>query len=277
MKIAALKARSVRGLPRTWPDLPIGQRGLIVYGPNGVGKSSIIDAIEFAISARTTVFPVNAQNVNWEKGAPHVRDGKPEISLEVLNGSRAFLLDASGIPQGIGDSERQWIQSGRNATFVLRRHMLLKFITAEPKERYELLEPFMNFGEFSEIENSLDTWKNTLKGAQDAIAAQIAQFESSFRTAFGLGPDEKIESVQLLEKLNASLKALGVPEASASELEDRLSILAKELGSQEQSQRLAKLGGLKASLLKLGLPRDISAPLEGLVEALRELKALLDE
>jgi hypothetical protein len=27
----------------------IGERGLIVYGPNGVGKSSIIDAIEATI------------------------------------------------------------------------------------------------------------------------------------------------------------------------------------------------------------------------------------
>ena len=79
MILKTLKARSVRGIPRNWPDLAIGDRGLVIYGPNGMGKSSIVDALEYAVSSNSSLFSVNRQNVNWENGAPHIRSGEPDI------------------------------------------------------------------------------------------------------------------------------------------------------------------------------------------------------
>ena len=38
MKLNSLKASSIRGIPKEWPEVSIGNRGLIIYGPNGVGK-----------------------------------------------------------------------------------------------------------------------------------------------------------------------------------------------------------------------------------------------
>ncbi|OYV84076.1 MAG: hypothetical protein B7X04_01580 [Parcubacteria group bacterium 21-54-25] len=57
MKIKTLKISSVRGIPREWPTLDVGEKGMVIYGPNGVGKSSVIDAVEFALTGASSLFP----------------------------------------------------------------------------------------------------------------------------------------------------------------------------------------------------------------------------
>src|SRR5262245_58106423 len=101
MKPKALKARSVRGIPLDWPDLPVGDRGMIIYGPNGVGKSSIIDALEYGITAKSSLYPVKRQNVNWETGAPHVVGGTPNIVVEFIGANGSFELSADSQPSGL--------------------------------------------------------------------------------------------------------------------------------------------------------------------------------
>jgi recombinational DNA repair ATPase RecF len=68
----------------------IGERGLVVYGPNGVGKSSLVDAIEFALTNDSTLYAEKRQGVNWQVGAPHIRGGRMSvyrggISMETWN------------------------------------------------------------------------------------------------------------------------------------------------------------------------------------------------
>ena len=46
MRLEQVTISRLRGIPGDWPTLKIAEKGLIVYGPNGVGKSSIIDALE---------------------------------------------------------------------------------------------------------------------------------------------------------------------------------------------------------------------------------------
>lgn len=139
MKLKSLRARSVRGIPPDWPDLPIGDRGMVIFGANGVGKSSIVDALEYAISAKTSLYPVRRQNVNWDAGAPHIRGGAPDVAVEVSGSKGFFALFPNNEPDGISEDDKTWIATARNASFVLRRHMLLRFITAKPNGRYALL------------------------------------------------------------------------------------------------------------------------------------------
>lgn len=186
MKLRNLKARSVRGIPPDWPDLSIGDRGMVIFGPNGVGKSSIIDALEYAISAGTTLYPVKRQNVNWETGAPHIRGGEPDLAVEVFGGNGAFTLRPGLNPDDISDAGRAWIALARNATFVMRRHMLLRFITEEPSGRYALLEPFMNLGAYQGVEDGLRNWGAQLEASHDSARATVVERGRPLQTMFGL-------------------------------------------------------------------------------------------
>jgi predicted ATP-dependent endonuclease of OLD family len=146
---------SVRGIPRSWPELEIGDKGLVTYGGNGVGKSSIVDALEFALSSRSSLYPVHRQQVNWDTGAPHVRDGASDISVEIAIGGQTVSFAPQQDPSELREDQREWVTTAHKATYVLRRHMLLHFIVEEPRSRYVLLEPFMNLAAYKAVEDAL--------------------------------------------------------------------------------------------------------------------------
>jgi hypothetical protein len=272
MKLKGLKARSVRGIPRDWPDLAIGDRGMIIFGPNGVGKSSIVDALEYAISAKTSLYPVRRQNVNWDNGAPHIRGGAPEVAVEISGGNGPFYLAPHNEPDGISEDDQRWIATARNASFVLRRHMLLQFITEEPSGRYTLLEPFMNLGAYQGVEYGLKDWNDQLETGHAAATTTVAERAAPLRAIFRTDPAESINEAALLARLNSVLRELGLAEVPASkELENRQAQVAGELGGAEQNARLAALGALKTGAQHLGRGSDLAEILNALVAALGNL------
>lgn len=273
MKLASLKARSVRGIPRDWTDLPIGAQGLVIFGQNGVGKSSVVDAIEYAVSGKTSLFPVRRQNVNWENGAPHVRHGASEISVKVAGSKKPFPLSADEYPDNLPEEDQAWILAARSASFVLRRHMLLSFVTRDPRDRYELLEPFMNLDAYRATENALRDLKGELETAHAAAATTMRECEGPLRRIFNLEPGQPVTGDVLLERLNAALRQLNMEEVQTREaLDARSDEIAKQLGGEEQTARLATLGGLKTEIQHLGYVANLTELLDALFAAIDELE-----
>ena len=106
MRLKSLRATSVRGIPRGWPELPIGEKGVIIEGPNGVGKSSLVDSIEYGLSCRSTLYPGRRQGVNWETGAPHIRDGQPEIVVSLELGGGSISLSPETILEELPEEQK---------------------------------------------------------------------------------------------------------------------------------------------------------------------------
>lgn len=81
MRLSRLEIEALRGIPLGWPSVRIGDGGLVVYGPNGTGKSSIIDGIETSLEKESSLFAEKRQGVSWEKGSEHVRGGPKRAEL----------------------------------------------------------------------------------------------------------------------------------------------------------------------------------------------------
>lgn len=148
IRLSQLQASSVRGIPTNWPSIDIDRAGLVVYGPNGVGKSSLVDAIEFALTATSSLFETNRLGVDWEKAAPHVRGGDPQISITLNSGGTEYTVSGGAGPEAVS----QWLAIAGRSSFVLRRYMLLQFIVSAPKERYDRVTPFLNLRRYSAFE-----------------------------------------------------------------------------------------------------------------------------
>ena len=274
MKIVALKAHSVRGIPANWSDLDVGDRGLIIYGPNGVGKSSIIDALEYTLSGKTTLFPRSIQGVTWNSAAPHVRDGKPTLKVQLNNHERSITLDPNNDEtEKLAEEEISWITKARNANFVLRRHMLLRFITAQPKDRYDQLEPFMNLGVYADFEASLKNWKDRLETEYAHVEGHVNQLEGSLRNVFRLGNDQSFELNYLLTCLNEILQQIKIPKVvNIDDLSERYERISDRLGSETQNQNIDTIGRLKDEAQHLGTKDNIIPTLRKLIDATNDLE-----
>lgn len=244
MRIETVEISKLRGIPGGWPALPLGERGLIVYGPNGVGKSSIIDALEATISGRSTLFSTEAVGVTWAAAAPHLKGGVPTVKISGKSLGKSVELTLGAPPNA---DVADWVAAGKSSSFVLRRYMLLKFIEAQPKPRYDQIEPFLNLDEFTILEAGLRELAKRLETDQ-AVSSNVAAGKAQIiRQTFGFGPDQPLAPSELggaiLERLLEG--GLIIEEAALSDPQAVKAVVAAELGSEKVSQKLAALGAAK--------------------------------
>lgn len=248
MRLSKLLANSVRGIPANWPAVEVGKKGLVVYGPNGVGKSSLVDAIEFALTTSSSLFESNRLGVDWSKAAPHVRDGDPTITLTVVDGPQEYVVEDGDGPEPV----TRWLNLAKRSSFVLRRYMLLRFIVSAPKERYERVEPFLNLHRYGQFESALKNVVDNLVTRSNALLSQQESREQTVREIFRLDANRAINEGALLEQLNEILQQLGLEACCSLEaISQRQLDVSAELGGGERAKRLAALGALKSRAQRL--------------------------
>jgi hypothetical protein len=270
MKAKTLTALSLRGIPADWPPIEIGDKALVIYGPNGVGKSSIVDAIEFVLTGTPTLYAVPRQGVNWAAGGPHIGGGPMSAAITLELDGRNFEVIAGSEPP---DAISSWCAHARGAGFVLRRHMLLRFINAEPRHRYDELEPFLNLKEFLRVEGALQSLASSTQTRLAEAETRVRNDEQALRSIFKLVPDRPINDKYLLDTLNAQLAELGLaPAGNLDELHGVSEAVDRELGGSAIDARLASLHSLKSSAQRLRVSSGLRPLIEGLEGALKELE-----
>jgi hypothetical protein len=273
MRLVKLKASSVRGIPNDWPELPIKEKGLILCGPNGVGKSSILDAIEFGLTGRSSLFSENRQGVSWETASPHVLHGEPKICLFIKDGQDTLEINDGPLPGAISGQAKAWLETAKKSSFVLRRHMLLKFITEKPADRYGLLEPFFNMESFVPIEDALQALVASHTAKKLQTQAKVDNFDVQLRTLFNVPLTTLLVEVTLTAHLNATLAKLGLgPCSDAASLAERMQQVNALLGDKDKGNRLASLGSLKTRILQLGSAATLRPLLDNLFAELTHLE-----
>jgi hypothetical protein len=278
VKLTALKASSVRGIPKDWNDLPIGDKGLIIYGPNGVGKSSIVDAMEFGLSQKTTLFARTQAGVNWETSSPHVKNkknGPSQIAVSVRDGSVLRDIKPDSPTENLSETGRKWLETAKKSSFVLRRYMLLNIINNSPADRYKFLEAFFNMEAFSPLELALQTLLSAKNTKKSDLMKFLQGAEFRLRTLFNIPQGSPVSDNALYTLLNATLEKIGLatcPEADYGALENRKALVAEQLGGEDKGTRIAALGSLKQRGQKLIAVSTIRPLLENFIGAFARLE-----
>jgi hypothetical protein len=250
VKLERANIARLRGIPGDWPALPIGEKGLIVYGPNGVGKSSIIDALESTIRRHSSLFRENrADGVNWDDASPHVKGGGPPACIVYgkLNGKPLSLTLGSEPATELAD----WLSAASAASFVLRRYMLLQFVDTAPADRYEQIEPFLNLSGFSELELGLKALVDGFETRASEMASQAEEKAQVVRQTFGLSRQTNVARNMLIGVLKEKLASATLAKADVSGLPKLSKLLADELGGEAATQKLASLGAVKTQAQQL--------------------------
>lgn len=259
----------------------MGEKGLIVYGPNGVGKSSIIDALEATIAGKSTLFSEGRSGVSWDTAAPHIRGGgPPSVTLSGKVGGKAVAIS---LGQTAPKEVEAWLTFAGSASFVLRRYMLLKFIDAQPKDRYAQVQPFLNLGEFVAFEDGLKDIVRILETGHGVASTELASYAQVLRQTFQLPSAAVLVWVDLVSAINQKLVALSIPEVGAGfgKLQDLLPALESEIGGSDSNLALARLGAAKVSaqqLVSVGALVPLVAQVEGAAGDLAaQIKAMSQE
>lgn len=302
-----LRAEAFRGFAEP-VDIDLRGSVVIVYGPNGLGKTSLFDALQWALLGelsrlrdarlrQTDEYIVNA----YRPGAA------ASVEVEFSINGRNISLSRSGNRQGsvltlvlddrdeltgpqaeaaltavFTGSDELDLTATLTACGLLQQDAARQVLTAKPRDRFGIFSLILGLGELSDIE----TWSKTQLDALNAqlrevgrelAQAELAQSQAASRLATLEGSLAKRPLVSdVRDRLLLRMQAEGFPATTPFDDRDAAARLATVASAQaDEANRLAReMRRLRAEASTLP-SRDQLADAEELAGARQEAEATL--
>ncbi len=206
LRIKNLKAKCFRGIVET--SLEFDGKSIILFGENGQGKSSFVDALEYLFKGQVSYLE-EAQATSTSRHVPHIASDKKncEVEIEFQDGSKIIRNFRQGISQ-IPIHTQSYFEQGAESPFILRRKYLLDFILAQPAPRYERLAALIRISDLENVELSLMRKRDQLKEEVERIKYNLKDIQQQTEKLLGRGLESE---EQFMAILNEKLKDFRQP------------------------------------------------------------------
>ena len=172
-KIKSINISGIRGIKNTLP-LNLDNRSILIFGENGSGKSSLVDAIEWYYSDSVEHLVSREAGATKGRGSlrnlfiPDNEDAFINIqhSNDKLNATKAIDSSLKASTSSSTDDFKDYLLSTQSENLILRYRDLVEFIIATPGEKLEKLQNIIGFSEVTSI-------RNILKKSANRIARNI--------------------------------------------------------------------------------------------------------
>lgn len=287
IRIKTIKIEEFRGIRELLLDLEGDNFGLC--GPNGTGKSGVVDAIEFCLTGSITrLSGQGAGELNVKGHAPHVdQRANPDKAKVTITASIPALGKDVMIKRSVKSPRAVSITPADPAVntaveelrmhpeFALSRREIAKYIITPPARRSDDVQNLLRLDHVGKVRSSFVTYANKCKGDADEAERTRKRAEDDLRTALGL---HTLDRKELLKKANEQRKNLGL--AEIPELKPDTSFkdgLEGDDGGGDKKPGIAKefaLADLKAltEAIAAGEPESHKQPQQEALVALEKLK-----
>lgn len=202
-------------------DLNIDARNFGICGPNGTGKSGVVDAIEFCITGDVTrLSGQGSSGLTVKAHAPHVdQQANPEnahVTLTAIIPSleKTVTLHRSVKNPGVldikpeDDDVKAVIDELQlHPEFALSRREITKYIVTPPGRRSEDVQTLLRLDHIEKLRKSLTTFANKRKSEASEAKRAHATAESELRAILKI---DKLDRSLVLEKVNEKRTVLGL-------------------------------------------------------------------
>lgn len=286
IRIKTIHIEEFRGIRDLTLDLDGENFG--ICGPNGTGKSGVVDAIEFCLTGNVTRLSGQGQGELSVKGhAPHVDHranpdkAKVTITATVSSlGKEVTITRSAKNPRTAtikpADQKIQTIieELQSHPEFALSRREIAKYIVTPPAQRSTEVQTLLRLDHIGVLRKALVNYANRCKREADEGERARARAESEFKTALDV---PTLDRKKVLEKANAQRSVLGLP--ALTELTPQTSFKegAPEEGKDAKKPGVAKdvaLADLTAlsTAIHSGEPDDHKEHRESALASLKKLK-----
>ena len=221
IRIKTIHIEEFRGIRKL--DIDLASKNFGIYGPNGTGKSGIVDAIEFCLTGNITrLSGPGTIGLSVKDHAPHVdqranpEKAKVTISAHIPSIDKDITLSRSvKKPKNLEiiptneDIATVVEELQAHPEFALSRREIVKYIITPPGQRSEDVQTLLRLDHLENLRKSLKTFANKCKNKADETVQAYHQAESDIKAALEI---ENLDCPLVLEKANAKRRVLGLPD-----------------------------------------------------------------
>lgn len=218
MKILELEILEVRGIRRLL--LQPNGGSVIVVGPNGTGKSGIVDAIDFLLTGKIQRLEgKGTKSLSLRRHGVHIgalpanAKVRAKVSIpgveEPIEICRALAKPQTlEVSTDVADAIAPALSNAEHGQHSLSRREILRFIAAEPKDRAQQVQSLMRLSEVEDCRQALMRVKNELKIRSEEAERRVQGSQAGVSSAAQL---EVYDPKELLATINAQRILLGGP------------------------------------------------------------------
>lgn len=221
IRIDEIHIEEFRGIRSLRLTLKGGNFG--ICGPNGTGKSGVVDAIEFCLTGNITRLSGQGQGDLSVKGhGPHVDQRndphKAKVTIKATIPSlnkqvtitRSVKTARKAIIVPTDDTVEQIVEELQShPEFALSRREIAKYIVTPPARRSTDVQTLLRLDHIDDLRKALNAYKNKCNSQFEESERARARSEAELKTALGVST---LDREDLLKKANAERKVLGLSE-----------------------------------------------------------------
>ncbi len=220
IEIEALQVENFRGI-RALP-LTFNRKSFGIAGPNGTGKSGIVDAIEFALTGNVTrLTGRGTSGVSLKNHGPHVdsrnhpEKAKVRLTAFVPSLNKSFTIERHVgaplkpviTPKGDPAVEAIVAMLAEHPEFALSRREIVKYIITEAGERAKEVQALLKLDDVEKLRASLKSVTNDSKRDSQNADCDVAQARSQLLSALKV---EELSQTAILSAANERRTVLGL-------------------------------------------------------------------
>lgn len=223
------------------------KRCLAIFAPNGHGKSSLIDALEFLFSKDGTLERLGQRTVNNQAGPVALAHNlaeelkiAPEVSICVQSGQST----TSGTRAAIGANRPiPSVAVAVNSCFavspIIRGHTLRAFVESQsPEQRYSDVAHWLQLGPLVDVQKNVRSLRSQVKSAAEddtelrSVDAQLVKLTANALRTWNTAAVLAYVNDIILAPLDPELRLSGLVDGDPTylELESRAAAEESELG-----------------------------------------------
>lgn len=283
LKVESVEINEFRGIRKLLIEPK--RKSFAICGPNGTGKSGIVDAIEFVLTGSISrLVGEGTQGIRVEKHGPHVDSAeKPEQAFVTLTAFIPSLNRTATISRNVSkasqptitpdddDIKKVFQKIEDHPEFCLTRREIIRYILQRPSDRAERVRALLKLQKIEEARKSFNSLSKSLENERKQIEIEIKSISSMIASVL---QKENFSNDDLLSYVNANRKIIDLDElinldgefVAIKKEEDSKNTISKEVAIKDIAVFATCIKNISGNVLQ--------GDLEDLDKAVRELNAI---
>lgn len=209
-RIRKLDIQGFRGIRHNLP-LVFDGKSILLFGENGAGKSSFVDALEKLLAGRISTLDGRGLGLSSERHSSHIRNGQFPMRLTLtFDDPASTVVDLQTNLTDLPVQIRQYLEAARENVYILRRRQVLEYVESQPRERYDLLRPFLPLSGVEAIEETLGKARDESEAEVRSSVQRVASIAQDIRRLLGGLTSRDLTEAEVVAALNQELASVGL-------------------------------------------------------------------